>query len=124
MNVSELIGNFPNAVIISAAVIAALGVIWRKVVAPVRGWFRSFKAWQARIETAVTWVDHQMKPNNGSSLVDKVNKTVDKVCELSANVALLLDHDAERDKTGRRYGPPQRRTVNEFPEHTVGGRDR
>jgi hypothetical protein len=32
-----------------------------------------------------------MKPNGGGSLVDKVN--------------MLLQHDAERDTAGRRYGP-------------------
>lgn len=102
---SEVLTQAPNGVIISAAVIAALGVIWRKVVVPVRGWFRSFREWMHRIETAVTWVDHQMKPNGGSSLVDKVNNTVEKVDELTTNVALLLEHDAERDTAGRRYGP-------------------
>ena len=105
MTVPDFLAGLPSAIIVAAAVVAACGVLWRKVVVPVRGWFRAFRDWMARIETAVTWVDHQMKPNNGSSLVDKVNRTVDKVCELSTNVALLLDHDAERDTTGRRYGP-------------------
>ena len=102
---SDSLQIIPNGVIVAGAVVAAVGVIWRKVVVPVRDWLRAFKAWMARIDTATTWVDHQMKPNNGSSLVDKVDRTVDRVEKLTANVALLLDHDAERDTTGRRYGP-------------------
>lgn len=99
------LGSIPNGLIITAAVVAALGVIWRKVVAPVREWMHQFKAWMTRTETALTWVEAQMKPNGGSSLVDKVNNTVEKVDELTTNVALLLEHDAERDTAGRRYGP-------------------
>ena len=83
--------EIPNALIVTAAVIVALGVVWQKVVVPVRDWVRKFKAWMDRTETALTWVEAQMKPNGGSSLVDKVN--------------LLLAHDAERDTPNRRYGP-------------------
>lgn len=89
--ISDVLEDVPNAVIITAAVVTALGIIWRKVLMPVRGWFHSFKAWMERIETGMTWVEAQMKPNGGGSLVDKVN--------------MLLDHDAERDVSGRRYGP-------------------
>lgn len=85
------LGSIPNGLIVTATVIAALGVIWRKMVIPLRDWVRQFKAWMARMETALTWVDIQMKPNGGSTLVDKVN--------------LLLEHDAERDTSGHRYGP-------------------
>lgn len=88
---SEGLEHAPNAVIIAAAVVTALGIIWRKVVVPVRGWFRQFKAWMDRVETSMTWVEAQMKPNGGGSLVDKVN--------------MLLEHDAERDTAGHRYGP-------------------
>jgi hypothetical protein len=93
--------GIPNVVIITAALVAALGVLWRKVVVPVRGWFRSFKAWMDRTETALTWVESQMKPNGGSTLVDKVN--------------MLLEHDAERDTAGRRYGPELTNTETEEP---------
>ena len=105
MSVPDLLSEAPTVLVVAAAVVTACGVLWRKVVVPVRGWFRAFRDWMVRIETTIAWVDKQMKPNNGSSLVDKVNRTADKVCELSDNVALLLDHDAERDTTGRRYGP-------------------
>jgi hypothetical protein len=88
----------PNVVIITAAVIAALGVIWRKVVVPVRGWFRQFKAWMERVETAVTEVSAETRTNGGSTLRDQVNK-------LNESVAMLLEHDAERDTKGHRYGP-------------------
>lgn len=82
--------DIPNGVIVAGAVVAALGVLWRKVVKPVRGFFSALKAWMDRVETAISWVEAQMKPNGGGSLVDKVN--------------LLLKHDAERDTEGKRYG--------------------
>ncbi len=93
---SDLLESTPNFVVISAAVVTGLGIIWRKVVMPVRGWFRQFKAWMDRVETSMTWVEQQMKPNGGGSLVDKVN--------------MLLQHDAERDTAGRRYGPSEEDT--------------
>lgn len=93
---SEGLEHVPNAVIIAAAVVTAIGIIWRKVVVPVRGWFRQFKAWMHRIEGGMEWVEAQMKPNGGSSLVDKVN--------------MLLEHDAERDTAGHRYGPTEENT--------------
>ena len=88
---SEGLEHVPNAVIIAAAVVTAFGIIWRKVVVPIKGWFHSFRVWMDRIETGMDWVEQQMKPNGGGSLVDKVN--------------MLLEHDAERDTAGRRYGP-------------------
>ena len=84
------LGQVPNGIILTGAVVAALAVIYRKVVAPVRGWFHSVQAWMARIETSVSWVETQMKPNGGGSLVDKVQ--------------LLLEHDRLRDVPGARYG--------------------
>jgi hypothetical protein len=89
--ISDVVQDVPNALIVVAAVVTAVGIIWRKVVTPVRGWFHSFKAWMERIEHGMTWVEAQMKPNGGGSLVDKVN--------------MLLEHDAERDTAGHRYGP-------------------
>lgn len=98
------IHDVPNGVIVAGAVVAALGVIWRKVVVPVRAFVRGFKAWMDRIETAVNWVDAQMKTNGGSTLVDKVNTTAEIVEQLDKNVSMLLTHDAERDTEGKRYG--------------------
>jgi hypothetical protein len=83
--------QLPTFLIVAAAVATALGVLWARVLRPVRDWFRSFKAWMHRIEVSVTWVEEQMLPNGGTTLVDKVN--------------LLLKHDSERDTPGRRYGP-------------------
>lgn len=105
LDVVDVVREFPNGVVLTAAVVVALGVIWRKVVAPVRQWFRSLKAWMERMEVALGWVDIQMKPNSGSSLTDKVNATVVAIEELRTDVRMLLEHDAERDVTGRRYGP-------------------
>jgi hypothetical protein len=72
------------------ATLTALGIIHRKVMKPVVDFVRRFKAWMERIEHAVMWVDEQMRPNGGSTLVDKVN--------------MLLEHDASRDVEGKRYG--------------------
>lgn len=99
--VSDLARDAPSTVIVVAAVVTAAGVIWRKVVMPIRGWFRQFKAWMERIEVGIGWVETQMKPNGGGSLVDKVN--------------MLLEHDAERDMAGRRYGPKSPDTKENIP---------
>jgi hypothetical protein len=72
------------------ATLTALGIIHHKIMRPVIGFVRRFKAWMDRIEHAVMWVDEQMRPNGGSTLVDKVN--------------MLLEHDATRDIEGKRYG--------------------
>lgn len=88
----------PEWIIVTGAVVAAVGVIWRKAVLPVVHFFQRVRQFMDRTETAVTWVEQQMRNNGGSSLVDKVD-------ELVQNVTMLLDHDAERDTYGRRYGP-------------------
>jgi hypothetical protein len=72
------------------ATLTALGIIHHKIMRPIIHFVRRFKAWMDRVETAVTWVDQQMRPNGGSTLVDKVDR--------------LLKHDAERDTEGKRYG--------------------
>jgi hypothetical protein len=72
------------------ATLTALGIIHHKILRPIIHFVRRFKAWMDRVETAVTWVDQQMRPNGGSTLVDKVDR--------------LLKHDAERDTEGKRYG--------------------
>lgn len=59
-----------------AALITAIGVVWRKVVIPVRAFVQRFKAWMERIETATTWTETQMRPNGGESLTDKVNALI------------------------------------------------
>ena len=84
------LGQVPNFIVITGAVVAALAVIYRKVVAPVRDWIHNVKAWMTRMETGMTWVEAQMRPNGGGSLVDKVN--------------MLLEHDRDRDVPGARYG--------------------
>lgn len=90
----------PEWIIVTGAVVAAVGVIWRKAVLPVVGFFQRVRQFMDRTETAVTWVEAQMRNNGGSSLVDKVD-------DLIKNVSMLLDHDAERDTAGKRYGPDQ-----------------
>jgi hypothetical protein len=106
------IGEFATrAPITIAAVVVALGVIWRKVVIPLREFVRRFKAWMARIEASTALVEEQMKPNSGSTLWDKIelanreraeiHRSID---ELRIDVRMLLKHDAERDVVGFRYG--------------------
>ena len=72
-------------------------------VRPVIGFVRRFKAWMDRVEHSVGWTEQQMKPNGGSTLVDKVNV-------MQRQVALLLRHDAERDVEGKRYGTDEETT--------------
>jgi len=84
------LADAPEAIIVTGAVVAAVGVIWRKVVIPVRGWLHDLRDWMHSIEVSVKWVEEQTRTNGGSSLVDKVN--------------MLLEHDAERDTAGMRYG--------------------
>ena len=79
-----------------AATLTAFGVVWQKVVVPVRAWWRGFKAWMLRIEQATSWCEVQMSPDGGSSLSDKINA-------MQAHVALLLEHDRVRDVDGKRY---------------------
>ena len=86
-----MLGDAPNALIVAAAVLTALGIIWRKVVVPVRTFAHDVRSFHTRMTTSIEWVEAQMKPNGGTSLVDKVN--------------MLLQHDAARDTLGRRYGP-------------------
>jgi hypothetical protein len=95
-----------------AAFVTACSVVWVKVIRPLIGFARRLKLWMDRIETAVELVEHQMKPNSGKTLFDRAKATAEvvekltvSVDQLQANVTMLLEHDAERDTTGRRYGP-------------------
>lgn len=72
------------------AILTCGGLVWTKVVKPLRHAWQTFKAWMDRVESSVKWTEEQMKPNGGSTLVDKVD--------------MLLRHDAERDVDGKRYG--------------------
>jgi hypothetical protein len=86
------------------AILTAAGLVWRKVVAPIRSFVQHFKAWMARIENATTWTEQQMRPNGGSTLLDKVDHAAQEIKSLRESVAMLLAHDAERDVEGKRYG--------------------
>ena len=81
-----------------AAFLSAVGVIWAKAVRPARDFLR-------RLDRRIEWVDTQMRSNGGSSLVDKVDRTQEAVVQLRKDVAMLLEHDAERDTVDKRYGP-------------------
>ena len=89
-----------------AAFLVATGVVWGKVVMPVRAAWRWIKEWMHRVETSVTWTDDQMRPNSGTSLVDKVDNLVVEVGQMKSDVSLLLRdcRDTNRDRPGARYG--------------------
>lgn len=101
-----------EAMALIIASITAAGLIWRKVVIPVRNFIHTLKAWMKRIEASVTLVEEQMKPNGGATLYDKAEQASAErmqmraeIAELSADVRMLLLHDRERDTPGFRYGP-------------------
>ncbi len=95
----EALRNTPEAVIITAAAVTALGVIWRKVIAPLRAFVQDFKLWMKQVQTAVAWVEAETKTNTGLTLRDRVDR-------LNKHVDMLLRHDAERDAPGKRYRDP------------------
>jgi hypothetical protein len=99
-----------------AAFATAVGVIAKSGVigAPLRWlWRRNVSQpigeWHCRITGEVVdgRITYLMTHNNGGSslkdLADSVARINDAVIELSADVEILLDHDAERDVVGRRY---------------------
>lgn len=57
-----------------ASFLTAAGVIHVKVVRPLRGFARRFKAWMDRMEASATFVESMMRPNGGSSLADRVDR--------------------------------------------------
>lgn len=87
-----------------AAFLTASGVIWQKVVVPVRGFVRKFKAWMHRVEVSIALVEEQMKPNSGSTILDRVHSNADSIARIDRNIQELLKHDRERDQPGLRYG--------------------
>ena len=86
------------------AILTAGGLVWTKVVKPLRAGWHAIKAWMSRVEKSVAWTEEQMKPNGGSTLRDKVDHAAGEVESLRKSVAMLLAHDAERDVAGKRYG--------------------
>lgn len=103
-----------------AAGVTAAGVIWKKVVKgmfwnrmviPIRLFVRRFKEWMAEVESSVQAVKEQLEPNHGTTLLDKVNANSERIASIDErmtrmdrNVQMLLEHDAERDRHGMRYG--------------------
>ena len=61
----------------SAAIIGSItaaGLIWRQVMVVVR-FTRRFREWMDHIEGVMIVVDRELKPNAGSTLIDKVRAT-------------------------------------------------
>jgi hypothetical protein len=122
----ELLAAAVGALVATAAVVTAVGIIakseylgrpirwlWRRNVSdPAGGWFRHLVA-----EVVDDRIDHLMHHNNsGSSLLDlaeSVAEAKQQIQATKADVALLLEHDAERDMAGRRYGPDQKEDHDE-----------
>lgn len=61
------IKNSTDGIIVAAAVIAALGVLWRGVVRPI-------VRFAQRVEKVMLSVEDQLYPNHGSSLRDAVSE--------------------------------------------------
>ena len=68
-----------NDVVLVGAVLAALGVIWRVVLHPTVRFFK-------RLETTMTFVEAELKPNGGGSLRDAIDKLVRRTESLEAVV--------------------------------------
>lgn len=90
--------------IAAAAFLTASGVVWRTAIKPTRDFIRKFKTWMTRIEESVSIVEEQMKPNSGSTVLDKVHVLEHDLSQLKRDVKTLLKHDAQRDQPGLRYG--------------------
>jgi flagellar biosynthesis/type III secretory pathway M-ring protein FliF/YscJ len=65
------ISEWAGAVI---AVVGAVSILWAKVIKPVRRFLANLVRFMHRMEEAVEWVETQMRPNHGSTLVDKVDQ--------------------------------------------------
>lgn len=59
-------------IITAAAVVTAVGVLWKKVVLPVYKFAK-------KMEQHVTFVESQMTPNGGSSLRDAIQRIESRV---------------------------------------------
>lgn len=66
-----------NDIVLVGAVLAALGVIWRVVLHPTVRFFK-------RLETTMTFVSLEMRPNGGGSLRDAIDKLVRRTESLEA----------------------------------------
>lgn len=105
------------------ALITASSLVWVKLLKPVVDIFRRAGAWMDRIEVAIKLVEAHMKPNSGSTLIDKVaaagaaaeaaaiqsNENSAGIKILNEKVTTLLAHDRERDQPGLRYGTDNER---------------
>lgn len=61
-----------------AAIVTALGIIWKKVIVPLYSKFRAAEAVVRRVVLAadrlIPFAEAQLSPNGGSSLADKINR--------------------------------------------------
>lgn len=98
-------------VIALGAVSAALGVLARSSIfgKPLRWLWRTnvshpISAWHRNItgEVVDQRIEHLMHHRNGGSSLLDLAESVDAV---KSTVSQLLEHDAERDTAGKRYGP-------------------
>lgn len=123
----SLVGTLERIVLASAALAAVLylGKKGWEATKALRAWWVEFAEWRQDVRRAVQLAELQMTPNNGSTMLDKVNRTVKKVeviegfmvdskadraaihrqlDGLVSRIDELLDHDDERDVVGKRYG--------------------
>lgn len=102
-----------------AALLGSFHAIYKLGVKPVRDLHKAIRAFMVKVTKQMDWIEFQMKPNHGTSVFDKVNDSAAAVKEmrseikdvrssvrvLQESVVMLLEHDAERDVAGMRYGP-------------------
>jgi hypothetical protein len=65
-----------------AALVVALGVLYRYIVKPIRDTVH-------RIDVAVTYVESELRNNGGSTLRDKLDKLADNVCDIHGRMTQL-----------------------------------
>ena len=91
MTALERIQSVPDWIIVAAAVVLGVAVIWSKVIQPT---IRAGKD----VHEGVVFVQMMMRPNGGSSVIDRLDR-------LERRVAELAQTNAEEDRYGKRYGP-------------------
>ena len=81
--------------VLVAAILSALAVIWRYAIRPAYRFVKGIETFAQRVETALGYVEGQMRNNGGSSLLDKVEQTAEKVTLLVERTDVLESRFAD-----------------------------
>lgn len=89
-----------DVVLVSAALLGALGVIWKKGIKPVSRWVRS--SWRnvkhaIEIGSNLVEIAHEFQPNGGGSLRDAIDRVETQGQEVKTALDEHLFHSATRD---------------------------